>query len=117
VLVTLAPFPGVDLWDKVSMALADVASLQHLVLVELAPHVPGLARAGAQLMQWRAWRGLTVPTGLCLHRYAQAIAAQPTDRTEDTASASISALLMPTRSHEMLARWRCRRGRWRGARP
>ena len=42
ILVTLAPFPGTDLWQKVQPILADVPSLKDLVLVDLANHVPGM---------------------------------------------------------------------------
>src|ERR1700761_9591256 len=41
VLVTLAPFPGTDLWQKVQAVLHKVPCLQHLVLVNLADRVPG----------------------------------------------------------------------------
>lgn len=36
VLVTLAPFPGTDVWQKVKPVLHKVPSLRHVVLVDLA---------------------------------------------------------------------------------
>ena len=36
VLVTLAPFPGTDLWAKLQPVIGDVPSLRHLVLIDLA---------------------------------------------------------------------------------
>ena len=46
VLVTLAPFPGTDLWAKLQPIVGEVPGLQHLVLVDLAAHLPGAAAAG-----------------------------------------------------------------------
>ncbi|MCC8403315.1 acyl-CoA synthetase [Paraburkholderia sp. MMS20-SJTN17] len=45
VLVTLAPFAGTDLWQKVHSILGEVASLEHVVLVNLADHAPGTRRS------------------------------------------------------------------------
>ena len=43
ILVTLAPFPGVDLWSRLEPELGGIESLQHIVLVNLADrvHCPG----------------------------------------------------------------------------
>lgn len=41
VLVTLAPFPGVDLWSRVQTILDKVTCLEHLVLVNLSDRLPG----------------------------------------------------------------------------
>lgn len=51
VLVTLAPFPGVDVWKKVHGVVNRVPSLKHLVLVNLADRVRGAAGLIARLMQ------------------------------------------------------------------
>src|SRR5580704_12853318 len=51
VLVTLAPFPGTDLWPKIHPVLERLRSLRHLVLVDLADRVPGPKRPDAKLMQ------------------------------------------------------------------
>ena len=51
VLVTLAPFPGTDLWQKVHSIFDDVPSLKHVVLVDLADHMTGEQRSTAQKRQ------------------------------------------------------------------
>lgn len=53
VLVTLAPFPGTDLWTKVQPVLDRIGSLRHVVLVNLADHVRGPKRLVARLLQYR----------------------------------------------------------------
>lgn len=53
VLVTLAPFPGTDLWSKLQPHLSSVKSLKHLVLVSLPDRVRGLKRLPARWMQKR----------------------------------------------------------------
>lgn len=64
ILVTLAPFPGTDLWPRVQQALPLVRSLRHLVLVNLADRVRGPKSLVARAMQKReahrlhGWRGV-----------------------------------------------------------
>src|ERR1700758_2070712 len=41
VLVTLAPFPGTDLWQKVHPVLPKISALRHLVLINLADRTTG----------------------------------------------------------------------------
>lgn len=53
VVVTVAPFPGVDLYDKVAVALEAAPAVETVVLVELAPHVRGLKRLPATFIQNR----------------------------------------------------------------
>ena len=81
VLVTLAPFPGVDLWAKIQPILADCRSIEHLVLVDLADRVPGLRRHAAKFLRrldvWRRYgfggvRG-TVPGRIRLHAFRRAL--------------------------------------------
>ncbi|MGO4392996.1 acyl-CoA synthetase [Variovorax sp. M-6] len=43
VLITLAPFPGIDLWTKLQPLLDRVPSLEHVALVDLSGQPPGLA--------------------------------------------------------------------------
>ena len=50
ILVTLAPFPGTDLWPKLQAVLPRLSKLQHLVLVGLADRVPGLKRFAAAVV-------------------------------------------------------------------
>lgn len=88
VLVTLAPFPGTDLWPRLQPILKDVPSLKHLVLVDLAGHVRGLKGLAARLLQKREARRLhgrggvraAVPARIEVHDFARAIRRQPADR-------------------------------------
>ncbi len=50
-LVTLAPFPGVDLWSRLQPELAGIDSLQHIVQVNLADRVQGPAKEMARQAQ------------------------------------------------------------------
>ncbi|TFE36521.1 acyl-CoA synthetase [Paraburkholderia dipogonis] len=80
VLVTLAPFPGTDLWPKIQAALPQVPSLQHLVLIDLTGHVRGWRRVVARLMQRRECRRLhgrsgirgAVPRRIDIHDFCRA---------------------------------------------
>lgn len=72
VLVTLAPFPGSDLWPKLQSVIGDVPGLRHLVLVDLAQHLPG-ASARPAPVEVDAER-------IAVHDFAQGIGSQPTDR-------------------------------------
>jgi fatty-acyl-CoA synthase len=88
VLVTLAPFPGTDLWAKVQPVLEQVPSLKHVVLVNLADSVRGLRGIAAHAMQKRSvWKlygkaGVrsAVPRAIGLHDFGRAVDRQPTDR-------------------------------------
>jgi len=88
VLVTLAPFPGVDLWQKIQPILADCRSVKHLVLVNLADRVSGLRRLGARVLQWRERRRLhgsagirgAVPAGIRVHDFRRAMSRERGDR-------------------------------------
>jgi len=64
VLVTLAPFPGTDLWSKVQSVLDRVETLRHLVLVNLADRVRAPKRLVARLMQRRECARLHGPGGV-----------------------------------------------------
>jgi fatty-acyl-CoA synthase len=76
VLVTLAPFPGSDLWPKLQSVVGEVPSLQHLVLVDLAQHPTGAAGPAG-----RAPQGIEVDTNrIAVHTFADGVGAQPTDR-------------------------------------
>lgn len=88
VLVTLAPFPGADLWQKLQPGLERVPSLRHLVLVGLADRVRGLKHLVARFLQVREARRLCgregvrgkVPAAIQIHDFNAAIARQPGDR-------------------------------------
>ncbi|KVE23546.1 acyl-CoA synthetase [Burkholderia singularis] len=64
VLVTLAPFPGTDLWPKVQPVLERVGTLRHLVLVNLADRVRAPKRFVARLLQLRECARLHGPGGV-----------------------------------------------------
>ncbi|HEU0203145.1 MAG TPA: AMP-binding protein, partial [Burkholderiaceae bacterium] len=87
VLVTLAPFPGVDLWSKLQPIIHEVPTLRHLVLVELAEHVTGIKRLPARVLRRREETRLCGKGGvraaaapITVHGFAQSIRRQPTDR-------------------------------------
>ena len=58
VLVTLAPFPGTDLWPKVYEALIKTPWIQHLVLVSLTDHLSGIKKTIASGLQKKEEIGL-----------------------------------------------------------
>ena len=72
VLVTLAPLPGVDLWPRLQAALAEVPTLQHVVLVDPRPQAgPAVAPVPS------------APDGaphVTVHDFTTGVAAQPGDR-------------------------------------
>jgi len=77
ILVTLAPFPGTDLWPKIAGILPRLPQLKHLVLVNLADRVRGFKAPLARLLQKReqyrrhGLRGLraAVPDSIRLHDF------------------------------------------------
>ncbi len=88
ILVSLAPFPKVDLWDKVRAVVPHVPTLRSLVLVSLADRVRGFKGVGARLLQRRAWRAALGPGGLRqaayagvpIHDFRTLVRRQPSDR-------------------------------------
>jgi len=84
ILVTLAPFPGADLWDRLQPVLGKVPSLRHVVQVSLAAKVSGFKRWGAMLLERRARRASNRSTGALLkhiqvHDFHSAIKKQAAD--------------------------------------
>ena len=75
VLVTLAPFPGVDLWSKLQPILGAVPSLRHVVLVNLAGYVTAGENSGGEMR-----RAQTAPRGIAVHDFDQSIRHQPADQ-------------------------------------
>jgi fatty-acyl-CoA synthase len=65
-LVTLAPAPGIDLWDRLAQVVGEVPGLQHVVFVDLAGGASNDRRID--------------PGRLAVHDFAAGIAAQPGDR-------------------------------------
>lgn len=90
VLVTLAPFPGTDLWSKLQPQLGSIESLRHLVLVDLPDRVRGLKHYAARFLQMRETRRLhgraglrgAIPTTIALHHFSRAIAGENPDRLD-----------------------------------
>lgn len=90
VLVTLAPFPGTDLWPKVTGILAQVPSLRHVVQVNLGDRVRGLKRPLAWVAQKREVRRLhgragvasAIPTGVELHDFSASLRRQDATRLQ-----------------------------------
>ncbi|GCB52551.1 AMP-binding protein [Streptomyces sp. NL15-2K] len=72
IVVTLAPFPGTDTWEKVARAVESVDSVRHVVLVDLAERAPGAKSAppgGARQL----------PSGIAVHDFTALRAGQPED--------------------------------------
>lgn len=88
ILVSLAPFPKVDLWDKVRAVVPHVPTLRSLVLVSLADRVRGVKGIGARLLQRRALRAAFGPggwrkpayAGVPIHDFRTLVRRQPADR-------------------------------------
>ncbi|MFP3888674.1 acyl-CoA synthetase [uncultured Ralstonia sp.] len=86
VLVTLAPFPGTDLWTKLQPHLPAIKTLRHLVLVNLADRVRGAAQCAAQMQKNEVLRlhgpqGLhaAVPASMQIHDFNSAVREQRPD--------------------------------------
>ncbi|MCW5136954.1 acyl-CoA synthetase [Burkholderia cenocepacia] len=87
VLVTLAPFPGTDIWSKIQPVLSEVPSLQSLVLIDLAERVQGWRRIAARAMQRRECKRLhgragvrgAVPRHVAIHDFDSAMSRESGD--------------------------------------
>jgi fatty-acyl-CoA synthase len=77
VLVTLGPFPGTDLWEKLAPVARRIPSLRHLVLVDMARHLPGPAVASSETHSEVAEDDAT---HINVHDFADGIRHQLTDR-------------------------------------
>lgn len=81
VLVTLAPFPQTNLWEKVASVQTEVPSLETILTVDLSRYVTGLRGLGV-----KAWSTLTgghpSPTddGPSIERLQERLSDQPADR-------------------------------------
>lgn len=51
ILVTLAPFPKADLWQKVAQVLPELTELEHVITINIAHQVSGLKGKIARLLQ------------------------------------------------------------------
>ncbi len=87
-LVTLAPFPGSDLWSRLQPVLAAVSCLEHVVLVNLADRVQGPAQAAARRLQaleveTQCGPGGTrgkIPSHIGVHDFWSVVGTQPDDQ-------------------------------------
>lgn len=81
VLVTLAPFPQTDLWQKIQAVLDRLPALEHLVLVNLADRVPDeikfaarmFARGEVSRLHGEGGLRAAVPAAIQLHDFASLI--------------------------------------------
>ncbi|NIA25674.1 MAG: acyl-CoA synthetase [Gammaproteobacteria bacterium] len=75
VLVTLAPFPNVPIWDRVATIADAVHTLESIVQIDLASYLPPEQRQA--ISQTRSGApGVSVP----VIDYAEALTSQPADR-------------------------------------
>ncbi|WP_211104248.1 acyl-CoA synthetase [Azospirillum sp. Sh1] len=84
VLVTLAPFPGTDLWSRLHPVLDGVESLEHVVLVDLADHLPGTAGRRPKASAVEAQEGSDglhgkLPPRIAIHDFRELVDRQRDD--------------------------------------
>lgn len=83
IVVTVAPFPGSDLYEKVSAAVAESPDVTDLVTVDLAQSVLGWKALPARLKQAQLVRAAKpLRPGIRVTRYHKAIADVAGDRLE-----------------------------------
>ena len=76
VVVTLAPTPGADLWDKLSSQLDRLPDLQDIVWVGMAPYVGTLPRLA---LRWMAMREKGRQRGRRIHDLRAMMRRQPAE--------------------------------------
>lgn len=91
-LITLAPFPKVDIWQKAKYAAQHVPSLAHIITINMAAHVQGKKALPAKLLQFKqnikenGWQALLfdaaagLPAHITHHHWATALATQPKEQ-------------------------------------
>lgn len=77
VVVTLAPTPGADLWDKLSSELERLSCVQDIVWVGMTPYVGALSGLA---LRWMAAREKSRHPGRCIHNLRALMRRQPQDR-------------------------------------
>lgn len=95
VLVTLAPFPGTELWQKVQAVLHHVPAIKDLVLVNLADRIPGEKGLEARILQRGESASLhgkggvrsAVPAQIRIHDFGTAMADESGMSLDDSPSA------------------------------
>lgn len=60
VLVTLAPFPNTDIWQKVARIADHIPTLETIVQVNVSHYVPGVKGVVARGVAWKEGRGARV---------------------------------------------------------
>jgi fatty-acyl-CoA synthase len=92
VLVTLAPFPTTDIWEKVASVVDDVDSLETILQVDLANYLSTLERLAVRFIRFRGGKGPQVRAavldfGQTAYRYpAESLISGRTIKGEDIAS-------------------------------
>ncbi|SDW43022.1 acyl-CoA synthetase [Pseudomonas sp. NFACC08-1] len=74
VVVTLAPTPGADLWQKVSSQLHSLPCIEHIVWVGMEPYV-GIVPGG--ILRWMAMRERRLHPGRKIHGLRKLMSKQP----------------------------------------
>ncbi|MCB0053026.1 MAG: AMP-binding protein, partial [Caldilinea sp.] len=77
VLVTLAPFPKVDVWEKVSSIVDDVPTLETILQVDIAGYLSGIKKLAVSVM--RLGKGGAKVRARVLD-FDKTLAQQPADR-------------------------------------
>lgn len=81
VVVTVAPFPGVDLYDKVVEAIRAAPDVTHVVTVDIARHVQGWKALPARLQQvWSRRRARRIRAGVAVTLFERATRQVSGDR-------------------------------------
>jgi fatty-acyl-CoA synthase len=80
-LITLAPFAGVDVYEKAAACVAEAPGVRDVLLVDLADHVTGWRKAAAKLLALKAARSApAMPAGVRVHRLRGMMRKAPADR-------------------------------------
>ena len=81
VVVTLAPFPGSDLYDKTVQALDNAPAVERLLTIDLSDHVHGLKRLPARFLQARARKQAhPLRSGVASENFNRALSRRTADR-------------------------------------
>jgi fatty-acyl-CoA synthase len=78
VLVTMGPFPGADVWPKVSSIVDQVQTLETILQVDLINYLPRLYKLGAKVLRLRGDRGQPVHAKVL--DFVQTVRRYPIDR-------------------------------------
>jgi fatty-acyl-CoA synthase len=92
VLVTLAPFPSTDIWEKVASIADQVDTLETILQVDLANYLSTIQRLAVRLIRFRSGKGPQVRArvldfGQTAYRYpAESLVSGRVIKGDDTAS-------------------------------